>query len=121
MMSWVYVATTIILTVYGQLIVKWQVGRAGSLPEATGAKIEFLARLVVNPWMISVLLAAFIAALAWMAAMTRLELSKAYPFVALSFALVLIGSAIFFDEALTVAKVVGVAFILVGLVIGSQM
>jgi multidrug transporter EmrE-like cation transporter len=34
--------------------------------------------------------------------------------------LVLIGSAVFFDEELSVAKVAGVALILLGLVVGSQ-
>jgi multidrug transporter EmrE-like cation transporter len=121
MMSWVYVATTIVLTVYGQLIVKWQVGRAGALPTRLGDKVEFLARLVTNPWMISVFVAAFVAALAWMAAMTRLELSRAYPFVSLSFVLVLALSAVFFGEALTLAKVLGIALILVGLVVGSRL
>jgi multidrug transporter EmrE-like cation transporter len=69
---------------------------------------------------ISVFVAAFIAALAWMAAMTRLELSRAYPFVSLSFVLVLVSSAVFFDESLTAAKVLGVALILAGLVVGSR-
>jgi multidrug transporter EmrE-like cation transporter len=120
-MSWVYVTATILLTVYGQLIVKWQVQKAGALPAALGDKVEFLARLVVHPWMISVFVAAFIAALSWMAAMTRLELSRAYPFVSLSFVLVLIFSAVFFGEALTIAKVMGVALILAGLIVGSRL
>lgn len=120
MMSWVYVTTTIVLTVYGQLIVKWQVERAGALPGPLGEKLEFLARLVINPWLISVFIAAFVAALAWMAAMTRLDLSRAYPFMSLSFVLVLVFSAVFFGESVTVAKVLGVGLILAGLVIGSR-
>jgi multidrug transporter EmrE-like cation transporter len=118
--SWVYVGVTIALTVYGQLIVKWQVGRAGDLPDGTWNKFEFLLRLAVNPWVISVFIAAAIAALSWMAAMTRLELSRAYPFVGLSFVLVLIFSAVFFDEPLTTWKIAGVALIVVGLFVGSR-
>jgi multidrug transporter EmrE-like cation transporter len=119
--AWLYVATTVLLTVYGQLIVKWQVGRAGEFPVAVGDKLQFLLRLAVTPWMISVFLAAFVAALAWMAAMTRLELSRAYPFVGLSFVLVMIGSAIFFDESLSVSKVTGVLLIVLGLAVGSRL
>jgi multidrug transporter EmrE-like cation transporter len=114
------IATTILLTVYGQLIVKWQVGEAGDFPASTGDRIQFLARLVANPWIISVFVAAAIAALSWMAAMTRYDLSVAYPFVALSFVLVLIGSAVFFDESLNAAKVAGIALIVLGIVIGSR-
>lgn len=83
-MSWLLVATTIVLTVYGQLIIKWRVGEAGDFPEATGAKLTFLLRLASSPWVISVFAAAAVAALCWMAAMTKLELSRAYPFVGAS-------------------------------------
>ena len=78
-----------LLTLYGQLIVKWQVSQAGRLPAATGDKLDYLLRLAINPWIFSVS-AAFIAALSWMAAMSRLELSRAYPFVGLSFVLILV-------------------------------
>jgi drug/metabolite transporter (DMT)-like permease len=115
-----YVATTIILTVYGQLIVKWQVDNAGSFPETASGKLHFLLKLLLNPWVISVFAGAAIAALAWMAALTRFELSRAYPFVALSFVLVLGLSALLFGEALTAPKVIGVLLIFVGLVVGSQ-
>lgn len=118
--AWLYVTTTVLLTVYGQLVVKWQVGRAGEFPAAVGDKLQFLLRLAVSPWMISVFIAAFVAALAWMAAMTRLELSRAYPFVGLSFVLVMVGSAVLFDERLTVSKVAGVVLIVLGLAVGSR-
>ncbi|HEU4656678.1 MAG TPA: hypothetical protein VFR97_04095 [Capillimicrobium sp.] len=119
-MAWLYVAATILLTVYGQLIVKWQVNEAGELPAGIGDKVTFLAKLLINPWVISVFVAAALAAVSWMAAMTQFELSRAYPFVALSFILVLIGSGVFFDEAVTPLKVLGVILVVVGLAVGSQ-
>ena len=119
-MAWIYVATTIVLTVYGQIVVKWQVLRHGALPANLHGKGEFFVHLLINPWVISVMAAAFLAALSWMAAMTRLPLSRAYPFVGLSFVLVLVFSAVFFDESLTAGKVVGIGLIVVGLVVGSQ-
>lgn len=114
------IATTILLTVYGQLIVKWQVGEAGPFPASVGERLSFLGRLVVDPWVISVFVAAAIAALSWMAAMTQYDLSVAYPYVALSFVLVLGGSVAFFGEALNVAKVAGIGLIVLGLVVGSR-
>jgi drug/metabolite transporter (DMT)-like permease len=118
--GYVYVATTIALTTYGQLVIKWQVDKAGAFPETTSGRMEFLLRLLVNPWVISVFIGAAIAALSWMAALTRFELSRVYPFVALSFVFVLVLSAALFDESLTWPKVVGVLLIVVGLTIGSQ-
>jgi multidrug transporter EmrE-like cation transporter len=119
-MSWVFVATTILLTVYGQLIVKWQVNNAGDFPSSAGAQISFLLRLLLNPWIMSALAAAALAAISWMAAMTKLELSKAYPFVGASFVLVVILSAVFFAERLNGPKVIGVCLVALGIIVASR-
>lgn len=119
-MSYVYIALTIVFTVYGQLILKWQVSKAGALPGAIGAKIGFLFGLLLNPWIVSGFLAAFLASLCWMAAMTKLPLSHAYPFMSLAFVLVMFLSALFFHEPLTWPKIIGMICIVGGIVIGSQ-
>lgn len=114
------VALTVMLTVYGQLIVKWRVLRAGPLPADLTKKAVFLTGLLFDPWVISSMLAALLAALSWMAAMTRLELSYAYPFMSLAFVFVLILSAVIFHEAVTTPKVVGMVLVIVGLAIASR-
>jgi multidrug transporter EmrE-like cation transporter len=119
-MSYFYVACTILLTVYSQLIIKWQVIGAGAFPADTADKAWFLARLLVNPWVVSALVALMVAVVTWMAAMTKLELSHAYPFVSLAFVLVVLCSAWFFNEPLTATKLAGLALVCVGIVIGSQ-
>lgn len=119
-MSYLYIALTILFTVYGQLIIKWQVAQAGSLPSSLGAKVEFLLGLLLTPWVLSGFFAAFLASLCWMAAMTRLTLSHAYPFMGLSFVLVLFGSGIFFGEAITPLKITGTALIVLGIMVASQ-
>jgi multidrug transporter EmrE-like cation transporter len=55
-----------------------------------------------------------------MAAMTKLELSHAYPFVSLAFVLVVLCSAWLFNEPLNMTKLAGLALICIGIVIGSQ-
>ena len=35
-MAWIFIATTVAATVYGQLVLKWQVDRAGAFPQGTG-------------------------------------------------------------------------------------
>lgn len=115
-----FVAVTVLLTVYGQLIIKWQTGKAGEFPSETAARLRYLRHFLVNPWVISSLVCAVVAALAWIAALSKLELSRAYPFVSASFVLVLILSAIVFGESLTVFKVLGALLIVGGLILGSQ-
>lgn len=118
-MPWIYVATTITLTVYGQLVIKWQVNRRGHLPGDARGKLDFYAHLLLNPWVISVLIAAFLAALSWMAAMSRLPLSQAYPFVGLSFVAVVLLSGLILGEAVTAGQIVGIVLVAVGLAVGA--
>jgi multidrug transporter EmrE-like cation transporter len=114
------VAMTILLTVYGQLVIKWQVLSAGDLPSDWSGRIGYLGQLLVDPWVISVFAGAALAALFWISALTRFDLSVAYPFMSLSFVLVLILSSVFFQEAITPAKTIGIGLIAAGLVVGSQ-
>lgn len=110
------VALTVLLTVYGQIIIKWQVGGL-ELPPGIIEKILFVLRQYLNPWVLSAFLAAFLASMSWVAAMTMLELSFAYPFMSTSFILVIVLSAVLFNEPLTWQKLAGTAIIVFGLII----
>ena len=119
-MGYIYIAATVLLTVYGQLVLKWQVGLAGPGPEAYPAKLYFIGGLLLNPWIVSGFVAAFAASIAWMGAMTKFELSHAYPFMSLNFVLVLLGAAWLFNEPITPGKIAGVALIVLGVLVGSR-
>jgi multidrug transporter EmrE-like cation transporter len=114
------IAITIALTVYGQLVVKWQVIDAGNIPSTWGDRFSFLGRLLINPWVISCFAAGGLAALFYISALTRFDLSVAYPFMSLSFVAVLILSSVFFGEAITPLKTVGIGLIIAGLAVGAQ-
>jgi multidrug transporter EmrE-like cation transporter len=79
-----------------------------------GDKILFLLQQFFNPWIISGLFAAFLASLAWMAAMTRFELNYAYPFMSLAFVIVMIFSAVFLNEPLTPQGIFGTLMVVGG-------
>src|SRR2546427_4183330 len=49
MIDSLYILGTVLFTVYGQVVVKWQVSQAGALPSAFSAKMLFLAKLILNP------------------------------------------------------------------------
>jgi drug/metabolite transporter (DMT)-like permease len=119
-MAHVYIWTTVLLTVYGQLVFKWQITMVGTFPSGLGERLLFLLRFILNPWVISSYVAALLASLSWMGALTKLELSYAYPFISVTFVLVLLLSAVFFREEITVYKVLGSAVILLGVFIGSR-
>lgn len=118
--SYFYIALTILFTCYGQLVFKWRIARYGALPDGLIDKLLFLASLFYDPFILTGFLAAFVASLCWMAAITKLPLSHAYPFMALSFAVVLVGSSIFFHETISWPKIIGVLFIVAGIAVGAR-
>lgn len=114
------VLATVFLTVYGQVIIKWQVLKMGSLPSAALGKLLFLFHLLINPWIISALFAAFLASVTWMAAMTKLPLSQGYPLTSLSFVMILILGSYMFGESISTYKIIGMMLILAGIVFISK-
>ncbi|WP_077328235.1 EamA family transporter [Virgibacillus siamensis] len=119
-MGYFYIFATIFFTVYGQLILKWKIDQAGSLPQDWSDKLIFLVQLLLHPWILSGFLSAFIASLFWMAAMTKFNISYAYPFMSLSFVLVFVLSVFLFGDPVTVQKVIGLALIVAGIIVTSQ-
>jgi multidrug transporter EmrE-like cation transporter len=119
-MAHLYIFLTIALTVYGQIVIKWQATSAGSFPVDPVDKMFFLLRLLLNPWVMSSLFCAFLAAISWMAAMTQFQLSYAYPFTGLSFVLVLLAGAFIFREPIALPRLIGTGLVIAGIIIGSR-
>ena len=119
-MNHIYIFLTIFFTVYGQIIIKWQVNSAGALPVGAIEKISFILRLLLNPWILSGLFSAFLASLTWMAAMSKFDISYAYPFMSLAFVLILVLSHLLFQETLTLSKFIGMVAIIAGIIVSSK-
>ena len=120
MIGYFYIFGTIAFTVYGQLVLKWRISQYSELPLLTSEKIIFLAKLFLDPYLMSGLASAFIASLFWLMAMTKFEISYAYPFMSLAFILVMVFSVFVFNESLTYHKILGLVFIVIGIIITSR-
>lgn len=118
--DYIYILATIVLTVYGQVILKWRIQAFGVLPTEWRNKLLFLLSLLFDPLIFSGFAAAFLAGLAWMAAVSRFDLSHAYPFLSLNFGLVLLLSALLLGESVTWQKIAGVVLIALGTAVASQ-
>ena len=120
-MGYFYIFGTIFFTVYGQIVLKWRINGIGqSLPDAVGDKILFLFKILFDPWVFSGFAAAFVASFFWMAAMTKFDISYAYPFMSSAFVLVFLLSVILFHEPVTWQKVVGLVLIVAGIIVTSR-
>ena len=114
----IYIFATLFFTVSGQIILKWRISRLQLLlPESFSSKILTLIKLIFDPFIFTGFVFAFIASLFWMAAMTKFEITTAYPFMSLAPALVFLVGVLFLGEAFTVGKLAGLALIILGTIV----
>jgi len=114
-MGFFYIFGTIFFTVYGQIILKWRINGVGSLPSEFFEKVIFLVKLLLDPWIFSGFFSAFLASFFWMAAMTKFDLSHAYPIIVGGLAIFTsIISIVIFKEPINIYKVLGILFIVTG-------
>jgi multidrug transporter EmrE-like cation transporter len=118
MNPYIYILGTILFTVYGQIILKWRINKLQVVvPEGIIQKIQLYIQLFFDPYLLSGLFAAFVASIFWMAAMTKFELTKAYPFMSISPALVFVIGVAFMGEAFSWGKVIGLLLVISGTIV----
>lgn len=120
MIGYLFIAGTVLFTVYAQLVFKWQVDDLGDFPTAFSDRLGFVVSFLLNLWIVSSFVALFLGSLSWIGVLIHFELSFAYPFTSLSFVLVLVLSVILFGESLSVAKIAGLGLIMIGVWVTSQ-
>jgi len=118
-MRYIYIFGTLFFTVYGQLILKWRLGNLSFLlPQGNIIeKLVSLLKLIFDPYIFSGFASAFIASLFWMAAMTKFQITEAYPFMSLAPAIVFVLGIWLLGETFTWGKVIGLVLIIVGVII----
>lgn len=111
---------TIALTAAGQALVKHGVLEVGASPGQFRQLPAFLGRALTNPSVVLGLTCAVFAALAWIMALSRTELSRAYPFMGLTFGVVLLLSALLFGERVPATRWLGVLVICLGIWLSAR-
>ena len=112
-----FIFSTIILTVYSQIVIRWKVSSLGRFPEDINGKLSFLLNLFINPWIASSILATLFAGISWMFAISKFEIGYAYPWIALNFLLVMFLGWWLFDEIITIPRFLGTIIVVVGLIV----
>lgn len=112
-----FIVLCIALTVTSQLLMRWRVGLAGPLPAATMDRVTFVVGLLLTPWVWLAIACTFFAGVCWMLALTRFELSYAFPFTGVSFLVMLAAGFFLFDEHVTMTRIVGTLLVMIGLIV----
>lgn len=94
----------------GQLTLKAAMNGLGQLQFSA----ETLLRMATSPLLLIGIAIFGISTLLWLLALTKADLSFAYPFLSLTYIAVLIGGALLFHERVTLMRVLGFAVIVTG-------
>lgn len=108
----VLLAVDILMVVAGQFLIKHgvsQVGRFGAMGSA-----RFLLGALTNIHVIAGIGLYALSAVVWLALLSRVELSVAYPMLSLGYVLIVFVAWAFLGEPMTVWKALGVILIAIG-------
>lgn len=112
---------TVLLVVYGQLIIKW---RTVLMTGSEGFAADRLGRLsayMLDPYIISAYLAALASSMTWIFVIERHPLTLAFPlYIGLIVLMVFIAGIFMFDEQMTISRLAAVVLIVAGVYIGSR-
>lgn len=112
MMNYLVMATSILLAVAGQLLMKRGMMAFGTFPVS-----QLLFKVIpmfLNPWVFVGFVCFGLSSIFWLVVLSRMELSLVYPMVSVAYVLVALFSWYYFKENLTVVRWLGIALIILG-------
>jgi multidrug transporter EmrE-like cation transporter len=109
---------SVISAVTGQVLFKKGVLITGEIT-FRGSMMRELIKLIFNPIVFSGLLFYVVSAVLWLVALSKTTLSFAYPFTALTFALVMLSARVVFLENIPTLRYFGIVLICLGIFLSS--
>ena len=118
-MGLLFIFLTIAFTVMGQLLLKRGMVEVGASSGQVALLPQYIWRAFTNVKVVLGLASAVVAALAWMMAVARVDLSFAYPFMAIAIVLVLALSGALFGETVPFTRWLGVGIVSIGILVAA--
>lgn len=112
--TWAFALASILLSALAQLSMKIGMGRIRAGHEAG---LALAARIATSPHVVGGLAMYGVGAVLWLAVLSRVPLSMAYPLVSLGFVFVSVLAWAVLGESLPLARMAGIACILAGVVL----
>ncbi len=104
------VLTSVAFGAVGQLTLKAGMNSLGGVQ----LSVDTLLKMATNPLLLVGIAIFGVSTLLWLLALSKADLSFAYPFLSLIYIAVLLGGAVLFQEAVTLPRVLGFAVIVTG-------
>jgi drug/metabolite transporter (DMT)-like permease len=116
----VYILISVLAGAIGQVLLKKGMGSMGPLTLTLNQLGSVLWRIGTNPYVIIGLAIYVSGTVFWLTALSRVDLSYAYPFASLSYVLMLVASWLLFKENITPLRLLGSLIVCVGVFLISR-
>lgn len=118
--AWWLIALSVFAGVLGQILIKLGVGDNGLISETSSGLLSVFVAILTTPLVMGGLVLYGVGAISWILVLSRMNLSHAYPFLALNFVLIAVLSRLLLNEPIPMIRWVGMGIICVGIVLVSQ-
>ncbi len=116
----VYILISVLGGALGQILLKKGMSSMGPLTLSLEKAPSILWKMGTNPYVFVGLGIYVMGTVFWLAALSRVDLSYAYPFASLSYVVMLIGSWLVFDENISLLRITGSVVIIIGVLLISR-
>jgi drug/metabolite transporter (DMT)-like permease len=116
----IYILISVMGGALGQILLKKGMSSMGPLTLSVEQAIPILWKMATNPYVVFGLGIYLLGTVFWLTALSRVDLSYAYPFASLSYVIMLIASWWLFDENITLLRVIGSVVIIIGVFLVSR-
>lgn len=115
-----YILTSVIAGAVGQIMLKKGMSTMGPLTLSFDQLFNILWRVGTNPYVVIGLAIYVTGTVFWLAALSRVDLSYAYPFASLSYGVMLLASWQLFNEDITPFRLMGTLVVCLGVFLISR-
>lgn len=115
-----YILISVCAGAIGQILLKHGMNNMGAVTLSVDGVPSLLLRLALNPFVVGGLVLYACGTIFWLAGISRVDLSFAYPFASLSYVIMLLASWQLFDEQISLIRLSGTALIALGVFVISR-
>ena len=114
------IAAGVLLNTFAQLLLKAGANSIGRFEFALSHALEIGLKFVVNPYILGGMACYAVSLVVWLMALSRVEVSVAYPMLSVGFALNAVLAWWLLGEPVTLQRIAGIAIIIVGVTIVAR-
>jgi multidrug transporter EmrE-like cation transporter len=120
LISWTLIFTGVFLNAVAQLLLKAGTNAVGHFHFTTENIVPVGWQMATQPYILSGMVCYAVSLVVWIMALSRVEVSIAYPMLSVGYVLNAIAAWYFFGEAVSVTRLIGIGVIILGVYIVAR-